>query len=227
MDGRLKRRIIAGVVAALAVAGGGAAIASTQLGSPKEESQAIVNDAAKQLGVEPSALSDALKKALANRVDAAVAAGRLTKEQGDAIKAKIQSGDFPIFGGPPHDGFGHFRHFGKLDAAASYLGLTTAELQTELEGGKTLAQIAKDHGKTADGLVQALADAAKKELDADVAAGRLTHTQENSILTDLEQHLTELVNGTGGPGFGPGFGHGFDHDRDSHDGPAAFVVPTA
>ena len=229
MDGRLKRRIAAGVIAALAVAGGGAAIASTQFGSPKEESQAIVNDAARQLGVEPSALSGALKKALGNRVDAAVAAGRLTKEQGDALKAKIQSGDFPLFGGPPHDGFGHFGHFGHfggLDAAASYLGVTAAELGTELQGGKTLAQVATDHGKTADGLVQALADAAMTRLDAAVAAGRLTPAQESSILADMKQHLTDLVNGNGGPGFGPGFGHGFGFDRGFHDGPAVFSAPT-
>ena len=222
MDRPLKRRVIVGIVAALAVAGGGAAIASTQFGSPKEESQAIVNDAAKQLGVEPSALSDALKKALGNRVDAAVAAGRLTKEQGDALKAKIQSGDFPLFGGPPHDGFGHFGRFGALDDAASYLGLSETELRSELAGGKTLAQVAKDHSKPVDGLVQALTDSVKKRLDAGVTAGRLTQDQEDSILAELKQHLTDLVNGTGGPGFGPGF----DHDRGFHDGPAVFSAPT-
>ena len=34
-----------------------------------------------------------------------------------------------------------------LDAAAAYLGLTQAELRTELESGKTLAEIAKMRGK--------------------------------------------------------------------------------
>jgi hypothetical protein len=75
---RLKRKVVAGAVAGLAVAGGGAAVAANQAGSPSEDSQAVLNDAAEQLGVKPAALSSALKKALANRVDAAVAAGRLT-----------------------------------------------------------------------------------------------------------------------------------------------------
>lgn len=198
MNAGRKRRIVAGAAAGLAVAGGGAAIAATQLGSPGAESQAVVNDAAKQLGIQPSKLSDALKKALENRVDAAVAAGRLTKEQGDALKARIESGEVPLFGGF-HGGFEHHHLFGDLDAAASYVGLTEAELRSQLESGKTLAQVAKDRGKPVDGLVQTLYDAAKKRLDADVAAGRLTQAQEQSMLADLKQRITDVVNGKVGP----------------------------
>jgi hypothetical protein len=192
-----RNKVLAGVVAAVAVTGGGAAIAASKLGSPREESQAVIDDAAQQLGVQPGALSDALKNALENRVDAAVAAGRITKDEGDAIKSRIESGDFPLFGVP---GFGFHHHggvfFGGLDAAATYLGLTEAELRTQLESGKTLAQIAQEKGKSVDGLIQALVDAAKTKLDAAVKDGRLTQVQEDSILTDLKQHVTDLVNGT-------------------------------
>src|ERR671934_233360 len=84
MDRSLKRKLVAGTVAALAVGGAGAGIAATQLGSsPNEESQAIVNDAAKQLGLQPDQLSGALKKAIENQIDAAVAAGRITQAQED------------------------------------------------------------------------------------------------------------------------------------------------
>ena len=75
MKGMPKRKVIVAGVAALAVAVTGGAIAATKATSPKAESQAVVNDAAKQLGVQPSELSAALKKALSNRVDAAVKAG--------------------------------------------------------------------------------------------------------------------------------------------------------
>jgi hypothetical protein len=191
MDRGLKLKLGAGVAAAAAVAGGGAALAADRLGS-NDDSQAVVNDAAKQLGVTPSALSAALKKALENRVDEAVAAGRLTKEQGDELKQRIESGDLPLFFGPPGV---HVMHFGELDAAASYLGLTEAELRTQLESGKTLAQVAKDRGKSVDGLIQALVDSATKRLDADVAAGRLTKTEEQQILSGLKQRITDFVNG--------------------------------
>src|SRR5918911_48700 len=152
MDKSLKLKLGAGVAAAAAVAGGGAAIAADRLGS-SSDSQAVVNDAAKQLGVTPSALTAALKKALENRVDAAVAAGRLTKAQGEELKQRIESGD------------------------------------------KSLAQVAKDRGKSVDGLIQALVDQATKRLDAAVAAGRLTKAQERQILVGLKQRITDFVNG--------------------------------
>lgn len=196
---RLKPKVIAGAVAGLAVAGGGAAVAADQLGSPKKENQAVLNDAAKQLGVAPSALSAALKKALENRVDDAVAAGRLTKAQGDELKQRIESGDMPLFAGP---GFHHHGPFGGLDAAATYLGLTDAQLRTQLESGKSLADVAKAQNKSVDGLVQAIVDSAKKNLDAAVAAGRLTQSQADSILADLKSHAADFVNGTA-----PRFGH--------------------
>ena len=163
-----KLKLAAGAVAALAVAGGGVAVGATQLGSPKEESQAVIADAAKQLGIAPAKLTAALKTALENRVDAAVAAGRITK----ARRRRAEGAD-PVRRGAPFPtgrprGFGlrhHGHHGPKLDAAATYLGLTEAQLRTELRSGKTLAQIAKAHGKTAEGLVQALVDAANKKLD--------------------------------------------------------------
>lgn len=189
-----KTKLVAGVAAALAVAGGGAAIAATKLASPQEESQAVIDDAAQQLGVQPSKLSDALKKALGNRVDAAVAAGRITKAEGERMKQRIEADDFPLFGFPHRGGPG-FARIGPLHAAARFLGLTDAELRTQVESGKTLAQVAKDKGKSVDDLVQALLDDAKKHLDDAVAAGRMTKAQEDRALADLKQHLTALVNG--------------------------------
>jgi hypothetical protein len=202
MKRMIKPRLVVGAAAGLAVAGGGAALAATQLGSPRQENQAVLNDAAKQLGVEPSALSAALKKALENRVDEAVAAGRLTKAQGDELKQRIEAGNVPLFGGPGPGGLMHHDGaFGGLDAAGTYLGLTEAQLRTQLESGKSLADVAKAQGKTVDGLVQALVDAAKKKLEAAVAASRLTQTQADSILADLKSRVTDFVNGAG-PRFG-------------------------
>ena len=63
----MKRKILVAGAAALAVAGGGAAIAASKSGSPQEESKAVVDDAAKQLGITPAKLSSALKQALENR----------------------------------------------------------------------------------------------------------------------------------------------------------------
>jgi hypothetical protein len=70
-----------------------------------------------------------------------------------------------------------------LDAAATYLGTTADALRTQLESGKTLAQIANaTSGKSAQGLVDALVAAAKAKLGPNAPA-------------DLTQRITDMVDG--------------------------------
>lgn len=234
---RKRTKLAAGAGAAVAAVGAGAAVAATQL-SPSAESKAVVEDAAKQLGVEPAKLSAALRQALENRIDKAVEDGSLTKEQGDAMKQRIEADDFPLLGGPllggHHQRGGFGGHHGRnLDAAADYLGVTEAKLRESLQDGKTLAQVAKDKGKAVDGLVAALVTEATKELDEAVSDGRLTKAQRDEIAATLKERTTDLVNGVapafrgpGGPGFrgpafrGPGFGFG-GHDHEAPPPPAA------
>ncbi|MBM2824091.1 MAG: hypothetical protein HW413_2837 [Thermoleophilia bacterium] len=231
MTTRRKVKFAAGAaVAATIVVGLGAAgaVAASRALSPSEESKAVIEDAAGQLGVEPDALSDALNEALKNRLDAAVAAGRLTKQQADELKERIESGDgVPLFGGIGPGGHrgGHFGHFGNLRAAAVYLGLTEAELREELTD-KTLTEIAKEKGKSVDGLVQALVTAAEKKIDEAVADGRLTQEQATELKADLDERMENLVNGAlsrHGPGFHPGLWPGDMSPR----GPPGFEGPHA
>jgi uncharacterized protein YidB (DUF937 family) len=196
-----RTKIAAGAGAALAIAGAGAAVAADRM-TPRAESQAVLNDAAKQLGVDPAKLSDALEQALKNRVDDLVDGGHLTKEQGDALKQRIESSDLPLLAAPafvrPHDfGPGRFFHHrgAHLDAAASYLGLDAAKLRTALGEGKSLADIAKQQGKSVDGLVDALVAAEKEELEKAVADGRLTDAQRDRVVSTLEERITDFVNG--------------------------------
>jgi polyhydroxyalkanoate synthesis regulator phasin len=217
---RRKLQLVAASVAAVAVAGSGVAIAATKPWSPREESQAVIDDAAKQLGVTPSALTNALKKALENRIDAAVADGRLTKEQGQQLKNLIESKDLALPLGPLALGLGKAFHFGfahpfaKFDAAASYLGLSPSELGSRLAEGKTLAEIAKAQGKSVDGLVDVLVTDAEKRIDDAVADGKLTKVQGQQLKSGLRERMSDLVNGDlrfrRGPHlFAPGFGFGF------------------
>jgi hypothetical protein len=210
-----KSKYAIGAAALLIAAGGGAAaVAGTQGSAPGDESKAIIDDAAGQLGISPDKLTNALKKALMDRVDAAVAAGRITKAEGDELKARIQADNFPIIGGI-HRGFGHFLFFGSLDAAASYLGLTEAQLHNELESGKSLAQVAKDRGKSVDGLVNALLARVEKKIEA---SGRLTEAEKQKMVAGIKERITDLVNGR----FPPRFGPKFHHDDFRGDRPAIF-----
>jgi|1186.fasta_scaffold30554_2 hypothetical protein len=88
---------------------------------------------------------------------------------------------------------------GFLDAAATYLGVTQAELRTAHQNGTTLAQLAEQKGKTVAGLKAAILAGAKADLDKAVAAGRITAAQETTRLADLQSHLDDIVNGIGPP----------------------------
>jgi DNA-binding CsgD family transcriptional regulator len=87
---------------------------------------------------------------------------------------------------------------GPAAAAASYLGLTPEEIKTQLGAGKSLADIAAAQGKSVDGLKQAMLDAAKADLDRQVANGDITADEEQSILTKLRQGIDDFVSGKGG-----------------------------
>jgi polyhydroxyalkanoate synthesis regulator phasin len=197
-----KKKVLAATVAGLAVAGGGAAIAASQTDSP---SLSFFDSVAKHLGISPEELEDATKAAAVDQVDQALEEGRITEEQADELKARIDADEFPLLGGPGmlgrgvHGGpgfghFGHFGHFELLETAASYLGLTEAELREALED-KTLAEIAEEQGKTASGLVQELVATQTKRIDEAVADGRITEEQATELKAELSERMQELVNG--------------------------------
>src|SRR5438309_5524215 len=77
-------------------------------------------------------------------------------------------------------------------AAASYIGITEAQLRTELGTDKSLADVAIAHGKTRDGLIAAL-----------------TAAQQQNIATLVDQKgIGARPNQANGYGPGPGFGRG-------------------
>lgn len=222
---RIPRNVLvaSGVIALMVGLGAAGAIAANGVLAPEEDSKAIIDDAASQLGVQPEELSGALKQAMKNRIDAAVVAGQLTEEQAKELKQRIDSEDFPLLGrgshgrpGFPGRGLGHFGHGVVLAAAASYLGVTEAELREQLDG-KTLAEVAKAEGKSVSGLVDAMVTAAEKDIDQAVADGKLTEAQASELKSGLDERMTDLVNGElgRGPGMHP---RGFGTMDDDHMG---------
>jgi polyhydroxyalkanoate synthesis regulator phasin len=199
-----RRTFVAGGAALLVALVAGGAIAATKALTPRQESQAVINDAARELGVEPDELSNALKQALKNRVDAAVEDGRLTKEQGARMKERIDAGRAPLFGLGPGPGFRHHRGhhgpgggplLGRFEAAADYLGLNRRQLHEALRSGKTLAQLARDRDKSVDGLIAAMLDEAEQKLDEAVESGKLTEGEKADMLEGMRKRITDLVNG--------------------------------
>jgi hypothetical protein len=107
-------------------------------------------------------------------------------------------------GGPGRPG-----HGGRdLDAAAQALGMTADELRTALQGGKSLADVAKEKGVDVSKVVDALVAQLKAHLDQEVAEGEHTPAEADQMLADARTHIEAFVNGTAPAG---GFGFGGRH----------------
>ena len=104
-----RRKLAIGASGLIAFAGAGGAYAATQSTSPARpdpaaEQKAFLDDLAGRLHVSRDDLDAAIKGAASDRIDAAVTAGRMTKEQGEALKQRIQkSTGLPLLG----PGLGH------------------------------------------------------------------------------------------------------------------------
>jgi hypothetical protein len=147
----------------------------------------------------------AIKQAL----EGLVKDGTINQSQADKVADTLDK-NLPRGGGPGHGG----RFGADLDAAAKAIGISADDLRTALQGGRTLAQVAKDKGVDQATLVDELVTAAKARLADDVKAGRISQAQSDQLTADLKTRITEQVTSTrpaGGPG-GRG-GHGFGSGR--------------
>jgi hypothetical protein len=188
------------------------AAAATYLGIPQadllaslQSGKTLAQVAGATSGTTVAGLIDALVAAEKTELAAAVTAGRITQGQADQAAAGLTAhvtaevnGTEPARspGGP--GGHGHHGPGGDdLTAAATYLGLTETALATQLQAGKTLAQVADaTSGKSAAGLIDALVAHETTELDAAVKAGQITQTQRDALVSTLKARFTALANGT-------------------------------
>jgi len=204
----MRRTRIAAITAAgaLAVAGTGVALATTSSDDPEQREAAVLDDAAERLGVEPSELRDALSEAEDAQLDADVKAGRLTQEQADAIKEHRSEMGTVLGPGKPGMLFGPDKQDGPhlsfragpggvgaggpielMDTAAKTLGITREDLMERLRDGKSLDEIAKAEGKSADAVRKAVESSVKERFDKAVADGHLTREQADRMLSKMSE----------------------------------------
>lgn len=132
-----------------------------------------------------------------------VSDGTLTQEQADKVISALEAAR-------PEGGPGMGRGGKGLDAAASALGITADELRTELQSGKTIAEVAGEKGVDVQAVVDAMVAQMKTHLDEEVASGEHTQAEADQKLADATTRITEQVNngmpagGRGHGGHGPG-----------------------
>ena len=130
-----------------------------------------------------------------------------------AVTATPQPASGRCDGGPGGPGFGYGLPAGQqvMKATAAYLGLSQAQLLSQLRSGKSLAEVATAQGKSVSGLKNAILAAATSQISASTT---LSATRKANLISELKSHLDAIVNMTypGGPGAlgGPGMrGMGF------------------
>jgi hypothetical protein len=203
------RWIVTAVAGLAVVLGGGVALAATRSSDPASD---FLGDVAKRLGVSQDKLEGAIEDTTIARIDAAVAAGDITKEEGDELKEHVRSGDAPDIlpgfgkpgfrGGPlgPHEkrhhpGKGFFPGFlpgmDLMETAADYLGMDLADVRAALRDGKSLADLARDEGKSVDGLKQALREQLRKDADrlSEKLGSEIDKLVEGNLKDGFEFHL--------------------------------------
>jgi 3-hydroxyacyl-CoA dehydrogenase len=199
-----RRTLAALAVAVVGMGVGGVAIATAQ--TDADSPRAFFDAVARHLGISSEELEDATKAAAIEQVDAALEAGRITEEQAEQLKERIESGDGVPFFGPrlgfgfpgPHGLHGGFRLLApgdQLSAAAEYLGLSVADLRQRVRGGESLADIAAAEDKSVDGLRQAMLAAVEEALDNAVEDGDVTQEQADRIFERVEAHIDDIING--------------------------------
>lgn len=185
---RLNRVGVAALVgSAVLVVGGGVALAGNGSGDRSARCEARLAKIAERRGVTVEQLKADIQARLLARVDAALAAGRITSERAAKLRQRIADASFCP---------GHRRHVvgirALLSAAADYLDLSKAALRMQLPG-TSLATLAEKQGKSVEGLKAAMLAPAEERLEKAVEAKRVTQTQADERLEKLEQRVDRLI----------------------------------
>lgn len=113
----------------------------------------------------------------------------------------------------------------ELEAAAKALGMTSDELTTALQAGKTLEQVATDQGvdyqKVQDAVSAAHQEEMRTQIKQAVTDGKITQAKADWLLEGLDKGYLD-----DGPGFGPGFGGHHGHGFGGGPGQAPSTQPT-
>jgi hypothetical protein len=95
-------------------------------------------------------------------------------------------------------------HDPAFKAAASYLGLSQAQLRSELQSGKSLADVARAHGKSVEGLKSTMLAAITSWVNA---SSSLSAPQKAKVIAEVKDHLGTLVNMSCRSGMGHHMGY--------------------
>ncbi len=192
-----------------------------------------IADVAASKGVALDTIATAILDAQKADLAKAVTDGKLTQAQADQklADAPTRINDMlngkGLQGGPGGPGGPRGGHFGDPAnaphvIAAKLLGLDEAALRTELQAGKTIADLATSKGVALTTISSAILDAQKADLAKAVTDGKLTQAQADQMLADAPTRINDMLTGkapAGRPQGGPGGQQG-GRGKQAGNGPA-------
>lgn len=114
--------------------------------------------------------------------------GTITQAQADAVTSALEAAR-------PEPGPGGRGPAGPADpqVVAEAIGISAAQLRSELDAGASLAGVAAAHGVGEQKVIDAIVEDAKEHLAGEVAAGRLTQAEADQRLADLQSRVKDMV----------------------------------
>jgi len=181
--------LVSSLVAGVALAQGGGT------GDTQGERESFAARVAAHLGVTEQQLVDAFKTARLEMLDEAVAAGKISPEDAEQIRQRIEESQGLGLRGWRIHALG-----GIVSSVADTLDMTPREIAQDLRQGQSLAEIGQAKGVSTDMLKSAILSAADEKLDQAVANGKLTQDQADKIMTRLTDNIDKILNWKRGSG---------------------------
>jgi len=177
--------LVSGLVAGVALAQGGGD------GGVQAERQSFASRVASHLGVTEQQLVDAAKTARLEMLEEAVAVGKISPEDAEQIRKRIEESRGLGFG---LRGWRVRALGGIVSSVAETLDMTPSEIFQDLRQGQSLAEIGQAKGVSTDTLKSAILTAAGEKLDQAVANGKLTQEQADKITARLTDNIDKILN---------------------------------
>lgn len=157
-----------------------------------------------QLGLDDAKLNAAFTSSASDTLDQVVKDGVITSVQAAQINTFLKDGVTGLIARlkafSPKFGLGQNRAGGRPASAAlspaslaAAMGLSSADLETDLKAGKSIADIAKERNVDLQTVKNTVLTKAKSELDAAVSGGQLTQSQADQEYQALSQKLDIFV----------------------------------
>ena len=209
-------------------------ITETELKTELEAGKSV-SDVAKAKNIDLATVKAALLAEAKAHIDAEVAAGKHTAAEGVTklaektarIDTMLTTAGLPARGPQGMGGHKVKGGPGKImsEAVANVLKLTTTELKTQLQSGKSLADVAKTQSVDIADVKTVLTSDFTAHLAEEVTSGKHTQAEADAKLAEFKTNLDTMVNRVGPAGGMKGEGRG--HGPRGGNGPMGQGTPSA